>query len=232
MKKYILIASTLMVTYMTNAQVNDIPIIGNKFTFGVDGGLAVPSSDYASTTALPGSSGTTDGFAKTGFCYDAYAGFKFSKLIGVMALYGSNINSFNTSKLNSDLPSSWSYSSNGGYTVNEYLIGPYLSIKLTKIKIEVKLLGGLVTSNYPQLSGSSTLNGVTTTVVSSYSTGNGFGYCAGAKVKYMMVGGMLGLGVGLNYVGSDVNFTGQNSTPNSKMNIGIIQATLGVSIDI
>jgi hypothetical protein len=236
MKKYILIVFTLIVAFAAKAQVNDIPLIGNKFTFGIDGGLAIPSSDYGSTSASSSSS-NANGFAKMGFCYDAYAGFKFSKIIGIMVQYGASMNSFNTSDLSSNTTES------GNYTVSEYLIGPYMSVTLVKIKIEAKLMGGLVSSNYPTISSSSSFGGITSSVVSSFSNGNSFGYCAGAKIKYMMIGGMLGIGLGLDYVGSDVSFKGVTNTEttgmpssststNPKMSIGILQATLGLSLDI
>jgi len=236
MKKYILIAATVIMAFAAKAQVNNLPLIGNKFTFGIDGGLAIPSSDYGSTSTSSSSS-NANGFAKMGFCYDAYAGFKFSKLIGAMVQYGASMNSFNTSDLGSN------YSSSGGYTVTSYLVGPYMSITLLKIKIEAKLLGGLVSSNYPTLTESTSFAGVSSSVVSSFSTGSSFGYCAGAKIKYMMIGGMLGIGLGLDYLGSDVSFKGTNTetvpglppsttSTNPKMSIGILQATLGLSLDI
>ncbi len=244
MKKYIIIAATLIASYTGFAQgVNDIPIIGNKITIGIDGGLSIPSGDFGSTSTSGSTTGssTTSGFAKLGFCYDIYAGVKVFKLLGVMAQYGGNSHSYDASKLNT---SSLTFTSNGGYNLSEYLIGPYVSVKLLKIKIEGKALGGLVTSNYPTISGSSNVGGIATSVVSSFKTGNGFGYIIGAKLKYMMVGGMLGLGVGLNYLGSNINFKGinsqtivngslvQSSTYDSKMGVGLFQGTLGLSLDI
>ncbi len=231
MKKCVLITAILLVALATNAQVNDIPIIGNKFTFGVDAGLSLPSSDYGTANAgISNTENALTGSAKSGFYYDLYGGFKFSKLFGVMVQYGGNSNSFNTSNLGS------SSSASGGYTVAEYLVGPYLSITLVKIKIEAKLLGGMVTSNYPTLSFSS----YGTSVVDAFQNGSGFGYCAGAKVKYMLLGGALGIGVGLNYVSSDVKYSGWTETVNGKetsngpvkMNIGLVQPTVGLSLDI
>jgi hypothetical protein len=222
---------------------NSLPVIGNKFTFGIDGGLSVPARDFSSSSLIPSSSNSNvDGSAKMGSCYDIYAGFKFLKHIGIMAQYGANNNSFNISGFNSTI--NGNYTSSGGYVVTGYLLGPYFSIKILKVKIEAKLLGGLVSSNYPTLSSGSTLNGVTSSVVTSFSTGNGFGYGAGAKIKYMMIGGMLGIGLGLDYLGSIIEFKGINNTEsisnlptisnsyNAKMGIGIIQATLGLSLDI
>ena len=223
MKKYLIALSALFATYTMSAQ----------FTFGVDGGLSIPSSNYGASALS--SSSTFNGSAKLGACYDGYVGFKFIPLLGAMVQYGANMNSINTSNWGSNV------SASGGSTVTEYLIGPFLSIKLIKVKIEAKLLGGLVSSSYPTISQSTTFNGVTSSVVSSFSTGNGFGYCAGAKVKYM-VASIFGIGLGLDYVGSDVKFNGvssevvgsssSTSTSSNKMNVGVLQATLGLSIDL
>jgi len=235
MKKYIFIAAVLLTALAANAQVNSIPIIGNRFTFGIDAGLSLPSSDYATANSgVANTENALSGSAKTGFYYDIYGGFKFSKFIGIMVQYGANSNSFNTSNLGSGS------SASGGYTVAEYLVGPYLSITLVKIKIEAKLLGGMVTSNYPTL----TIDNASGSVVDAFQNGSGFGYCAGVKIKYMMLGGMLGIGVGLNYVSSDVSYSGWTSTVSGggttqsqsegkvKMNIGLVQPTLGLSLDI
>ena len=200
MKKYILIASIFIASFTMNAQVNDIPLIGNKITIGIDGGLALPGSDYGSSGPFPFSADNTvgyiDGNAKQGYCYDAYAGFKFSKIIGIMALYGVNMNSYNTSGLNNEMGTA---STSGGYAISEYLVGPYLSITLVKIKIEAKLLAGLVSSNYP--TSTFTYNGFMNTygqsVVDSFSNRECVWILCRCKIKYMMIGGMLGIGIGL-----------------------------------
>lgn len=241
MKKYILIASIFVASLKMNAQVNDIPLIGNRITIGIDGGLALPGSDYGSSNAAPSPSNSNmDGYAKSGYCWDFYAGLKISKFFGVMGQYGMNMNSYNTSGLSNEFGTA---TTSGGYTISEYLAGPYLSITAVKIKIEIKLLAGLVSGNYP--SSTFTYNGIMNTygqtLVNSFRTGNGFGYCLGAKIKYMMIGGVLGIGIGLNYVGSDINYKGistydnlpsQSTSYNSSMLISIIQPTLGLSIDI
>jgi len=215
-----------------NAQVNDIPLIGNRFTFGVDGGIAMPAGNFGSTD---NSNGTINGFAKSGFHYDIYAGVRLISCLGIMAQYGANNNSFNTAAINT--PPGGSASASGGYTTSEYLVGPYLSFKLIKIKIEVKLLAGEVTNKYPTLSFDSYGNSVS----DAFQNGSGFGYCAGAKIKYMVAGGMLGIGLGLNYVGSDMNYSGWSQTSVSggttqygsfKTSVGLIEATLGLSLDI
>jgi len=223
MKKYLIALSALLASYTMSAQ----------FTFGVDGGISVPSSNYGASALS--SSSTFNGSAKLGACYDGYVGFKFIPLLGAMVQYGANMNSINTSDWGNNA------SASGGATVTEYLIGPFLHIKILKLKIEAKLLGGLVSSNYPTISQSSSFNGITSSVVSSFSTGNAFGYCAGVKIKYM-VASILGIGLGVDYVGSDVNFKGTSTTDagpysntestSGKMNIGILQATLGLSIDL
>lgn len=222
MKRNILAAFILIASYAANAQ----------FTAGIDGGLSVPASDYGSKS-LPSSNSTTiNGYAKLGTCFDGYVGFKFIPLIGGMLQYGVNTNSNNVSTLNT---SSTTYTSGGSDKITEYLIGPFLSIKLIKIKIEAKLLAGLVSSTYPSLTQSTTFNGVSGSVVNSFTTGNSFGYCAGAKIKYMTAK-VFGIGLGLDYVGSDVNFKGTNSlnaeSTNYKMSVGVLQATIGVSLDL
>jgi hypothetical protein len=225
MKRHILTAIILIASYAANAQ----------FTAGLDGGLSVPASDYGSKSLPSPNSTTINGYAKLGTCFDGYVGFKFIPLIGGMLQYGVNTNSNNVSTLNT---SNTTYTSGGSDKITEYLIGPFFSIKLIKIKIEAKLLAGLVSSNYPTLSSSSsstTFGGVTSSVENSFTTGNSFGYCAGAKIKYMMAS-VLGIGLGLDYVGSDVNFKGTNSlngeSTNYKMSVGVLQATLGVSLDL
>lgn len=225
MKKYLIALSALFASYTMSAQ----------FTFGIDGGLSIPSSDYGSSSANASSSGgTVNGYAKLGSCFDGYVGYKFIPILGVMAQYGMNNNSYDAGKLNS---SGVTVTASGGDKISEYLIGPYLSIKLANIKIEAKLLGGLVSSNYPTLTENTNIGGVTSSVVNSFSTGNAFGYCAGAKIKFM-VAPIVGIGLGVDYVGSDVNFTGvsnvnsQTFSNSYKMSVGVLQATLGLSVDL
>lgn len=244
MRKSILIVFAVVTSYIANAQVNDLPVIGNKFTFGLDAGLALPGSDYGATSASPdnNSGNGIDGYAKSGTCLDAYAGIRFGKVIGIMAQYGINKNSYNASALNNEAGTA---SASGGYTIGEYLAGPYLTMTLVKVKIEAKLLAGLVSANYPNTT--FTYNGFLNTygqsVVSAYQSGNGFGYCAGIKVKYILMEGLLNIGIGVNYVGSDISYKGvstlesgnvpiQSTVISNKMAISIIQPTIGVSLDI
>jgi hypothetical protein len=220
MKRHILIVCILIVSYAAKAQ----------FTFGIDGGLSIPASDYGSSSVPTPNSSNINGYAKMGTCFDGYIGFKFIPFLGAMVQYGTNSNSNNISSSNT---SSTTYSSSGNDKVTEYLIGPFFSIKLVKIKIEAKLLGGLVSSNYPSITEST--SGVSGSVINSFQTGNSFGYCAGAKIKYM-VADVFGIGLGLDYVGSDPNFKGTNNlnsqSTNYKMTEGVLQATIGLSLDI
>ncbi len=228
MKKYLVLISVVLISYTVKAQ----------FTFGIDGGLSIPSSNYgASASTTYNSGGTVSGYAKIGSCYDAFAGFKFLPLIGVMAQYGVNNNSYDVGKFNTSGGTS-TVSVSGGDKIASYLVGPYLSIKLANIKLEAKLLGGIVSSNYPTITENSTTNGTYNSVVNSFKTGNNFGYCAGAKIKFM-VAGILGIGVGVDYLASDATFKGVTNTSynsqtvdnNYKMSVGIFQATLGASLD-
>jgi len=237
MRKCILIASILIMGFGAKAQVNDIPLIGNKFTFGINAGLSLPIGDFAADYAPThyGSTGTLNGAANAGFHYDIYGGFKYSKLIGIMFQYGANNNSINNSGITTD-PGGVA-SSSGGYTSMEYLGGFYISIKFIKIKIEAKFLGGLVSCNYPTL----TVKEYGLSIIEAFQNGSGFGYCGGLKIKYMMIGELLGVGLGVNYMGSAVKYPGWTddivglqtlSNSSVKMSIGILQATLGLSLDI
>ncbi len=153
-----------------------------------------------------------------------------------MAQYGRNSNSYNTSNLTSGS------SASGGYTSAEYLIGPFISFKIAKIKIEAKLLGGMLTSNYPTL----TIQNYGYSTIDAFENGKGFGYCAGAKVKYMLFDGLLGVGIGFNYVSSDITYSNWTQTysgtyplgfqptlnGSTKMSLGLVQLTAGLSLDI
>lgn len=247
MRKSILIVSALIASCIANAQESSLPVIGNKLTFGIDVGLALPGSDYGGTNASPymasnNSGSSIDGYAKSGTCFDAYAGYRLGKVIGIMAQYGINKNSYNTSALNNQAGTA---STSGGYTIGEYLAGPYLTMTLVKVKIEAKLLAGLVSANYP--GGTFTYNGLLNSygesIATAYQNGNGFGYCAGIKVKYILMGGLLNIGIGVNYVGSDISYDGvstlkgvssspQSTVISNKMAISIVQPTIGVSLDI
>lgn len=225
MKKPLILLSAIGLTCTMSAQL----------TIGVDGGLSIPSGDHGSSSVSTSSNGgTINGYAKIGTCYDGYVGFKFIPIIGIMAQYGMNLNSYDAGKLNS---SSVTVTSSGGDKITEYLIWPYLSIKAANIKIEVKLLGGLVSSSYPGITQNTNFDGVSSTVYNSFSTGNAFGYCAGAKIKFM-VAPIIGVGLGVDYVGSDESFTGvsnansQTVSNSYKMSVGVFQATLGLSIDL
>ncbi|HTB30927.1 MAG TPA: hypothetical protein VK808_02820 [Bacteroidia bacterium] len=217
MKKYLILLPALLVCYTLSAQL----------TVGIDGGLSIPTGQYAGTASTSGN--TLNGYAKIGSCYDAYVGFKFLPFIGAMVQYGANNNSFDVAKLNTSGTST--FTTSGGDKIAEYLIGPYFSIKLANIKLEAKLLGGIVSSNYPTITDNTSFNGVTSSVSNSFDTGNDFGFCAGAKIKFM-VARIVGIGLGVDYLASSVSFQGVGNGNTYKMSEGVIQATLGVSLDL
>jgi hypothetical protein len=217
MKKYLLLLPVALISFTMKGQLN----------FGVDGGLSIPTGQYAGTVSTSGN--TLNGYAKIGSCYDAYVGFKFLPVIGAMVEYGANNNAFDVAKLNTSGTST--FTTSGGDKIAEYLVGPYFSISLVNIKLEAKLLGGIVSTNYPTITESSSFNGITSSVSNSFETGNDFGFCAGAKIKFM-VAPIVGIGLGVDYLGSNVTFKGALNSDTYKMSEGVIQATLGVSIDL
>lgn len=238
MNKYFFIIFTIAISFNSNGQENSVYVQNNKFILGFDGGIAIPNGDFFSRqTSQVGLTNNGEiglsGSAENGFGYDAYGGFRFSKFFGIMVQYGTNYNSFNTSDLGN------SSSASGGYHVVEYLGGPYLSIIFGKIIIEGKLLGGKLTINYPSLTIINNIN----SIIDIFQNGSGFGYYAGAKIKYMLLRGKLGIGVGVNYLGSDVEYPSwtqyyyshsiysfQSPQGSIKMSVDIIQFTLGGSI--
>src|ERR1700727_2801495 len=106
MKKYLVLISVVLISYGAKAQ----------FTFGIDGGLSVPGRGYGSSSDanVSTSGGNINGYAKVGTCYDAFAGFKFLPIIGVMAQYGVNYNSYDVGKLNN---SSETVTTSGGQEI-------------------------------------------------------------------------------------------------------------------
>ena len=209
----------LIAVFTANAQVNRTPVIGDRVTIGVDGGVILPSSQFtASNFATISNTSKIGAYPIDGYHYDAYLGVKFSHVFGIMAQYGENT----------------------GFVSAEYFAGPYLSVKVLKIRLEAKVLAGLITSNYATFS----TNTGTGYILDAYQNGSGFGYCAGAKIKYTLFGGVLGIGAGLNYLSSDIKYAGWTQTISSenvtqalsngsvKMSSGLVQATIGLSIDI
>lgn len=224
MKKYLVLLSVVLISYATKAQL----------TLGVDGGLSIPGRDYGSSAVTTyNSGGTINGYAKIGAGFDAFVGLKFIPFIGVMAQYGVNDNAFDAGKFNN---SGGTISVSGQDQIASYLIGPFVTIPLGPVKLEGKLLGGVVSSSYPTITESTSGSATYNSVVNSFNTGHDFGYCAGVKLKFMPAK-IFGIALGVDYLASDATFKGTstgyntNFSQNYNMSVGIWQATLGLCLD-
>ena len=153
------------------------------------------------------------------------------------------------------------FTASGGYYIGQYMIGPCLKLRVTdKIKIEGQILAGLLTGGYPILTqkinssfvfeGTSYLETGTETYFTVSS--NAFAYNINAGIEYMITD-MIGLHFNVGYTGSSLRFPtyanvanvqlvggGYDRSENSggvynipkTMSIGLIQITVGGSIDL
>jgi Outer membrane protein beta-barrel domain len=206
----------------------------------------------------PHSTDTTHiaGYAKGGFHFNVYATYMFSEEVGAMISVGGSMNSYDITTLNSNFAAEFTtggytgalpaFTSSGGYFIGQYLIGPYISIPVGggKLKVEIKGLVGLTAANYPTLSYNYSALGITeseSVTVKSYS---GFGYNVGAGLEYMM-SDMLGLHFNICYGGTSVSYPGytvtategtlsvnQTHSTDLAMSLGLIQVTVGASIEL
>ncbi len=110
----------------------------NKGHFGFSAGLALPMSDFASTSMQHG------GFAKTGFNFTLNGGYLIANRLGIggnlfYSTYTVNTLPFNNSSLKAD---HWQY-----YGI---AVGPYIrAVSSPKVTWDFKLFGGMARANYP-----------------------------------------------------------------------------------
>jgi hypothetical protein len=250
MKKIILLGITLVSVITLNAQ--------SKLTVGVSVGAALPMGAYGSTdtaggktaVALRGNSKDSteaNGYAKTGFHFDVTAGYLFSDNIGGMVYIGGNMNSFDISTLETqNKVTSPATASSTNYYVGQYLVGPYLSLGGSKLKIDIRVLVGLVTCNTTTITYNNGASGAFAgSSTSSGNGGSGFGYQVGAGIKYNFTDKM-GLLVNVGYTGSSVAYTGYtqvsdfgnnsqtytNTTLKSTMALSILTTTVGIAFNL
>ncbi len=220
-----------------------------KFTLGVSIGAAIPLAAYGSKATDTTSSVRQDsthrqnGYASAGFHFDVTAGYRFTNNIGAMILIGGNMNSFDatTYATVNDIKSPTTFTS-ASYYVGQYLIGPFVSFPCgDKLRVDIRVLVGLVMANTPTETETTTFSGQTATDVFSGDGGSGFGYQFGAGIKYSF-SSAIGLLVNVDYAGSTLSYTGytdnqtspfgsftyKNTTLKSTMSLGIITTTVGI----
>ncbi|NNM94260.1 MAG: hypothetical protein HKL88_02210 [Bacteroidia bacterium] len=219
------------------------------------------------TNSLSGYAGT-----QSSFHYDIYAGYRIFPHLGLMVACNEDFNRFDIQTVNSQYRSLLSTEqvnamSGDNFNITQFLAGPYLCFPLsvsgsnaddgkshsfhlnpvrTNTSLEIRVLVGLTTANYPAIY----YSGISETTLYSFGEGRGFGYFGSAGIKYEIVDG-IAIHLDVNYEGSSVtypnysvlNYYNPNTmppytyTPNTyntpkTMTIGLFQATLGFSLEL
>lgn len=261
MKKLTLISAVLVAAGILYTGANSANA-QSKLSFGLNVGYSAPSGDFSSTTpskepvvASP-STDTTHiaGYAKGGFHFNVYAAYMFSPVVGGMISIGGSMNGYDIATLDENVvtasgggaSSAPVVTASGSYYVGEYLIGPYILIPTPgKLKIEFKALFGLTSMNYPTLSYSESAGGFTASGNITVKSASGFGYNIGAGIEYLVTD-QIGLHFDIAYGGttasypsitqtaSETGFPTTTKTQNTAMtmSVGMIQPTVGVSINL
>lgn len=248
MKKKILLALAIATAFTLkagNLNVQSSKGDDKKVVLGVSVGAGIPLAAYGKADTLAENDSThRNGWAKTGFHFDVTAGYLFAGSIGGMIYIGGNMNSFDATsyKTINGFNSSATVTAKS-YYLGQYLIGPFLALPAgDKLKINLRLLVGLVTANTPTIT-----VGENNNVTSTYSGkgGSGFGYQFGAGIQYNF-SESLGMMVNIGYTGSSISYTGYtqsqtnpalswtytNTTLKQTMSMGLITATIGLAINL
>jgi hypothetical protein len=222
-------------------------IAEKKFNFSFNFGLALPLGDFANKTALPQNDSThAHGFASTGFHFEIGVGYLFSKNVGIAGCLGGSVCAFDAAAYSAvyNVPPTFSVSASGKHYVAQYLIGPYFFFPLSdNFGLEAKIMAGIITSRYPDVTIASNMPGNFQAQMYSYTLGSGFGYAFsfGGRLK---VGDLMNVLATVSYIGSTVNYPGQletASTPSGygytylslatrSMSLGVVALTVGFGV--
>jgi hypothetical protein len=257
MKGLILLTALLCAKYCIAQNDNDE---NKKFSLGYDYGNSFPMGSFAKATqstfpksGLVGQDTTKlNGYGQKGDHFDLYATYKFLRNFGVtLDLYEDqdnyDINTLYYQYISYFRPNTVAVSTGDDYYIIQYLIGPYVNIHIYKnLGIEFKILAGPTTSNYPSL----IYFGLVTDLLYTIHEGSGLGYNFGGGIRYTVVKtGIFGLELhfNVNYAGANITYpyysitaytpsyvylsSSTYNTPKT-MSMNMIQATLGVSIEL
>ncbi|HTB06580.1 MAG TPA: hypothetical protein VK806_06455 [Bacteroidia bacterium] len=269
MKKLFLVAVTTLAAFTLKAGDHDDVITGlnvnnntsnslnftssssggttKKLTFSISAGIAMPLGAFGNKGNDTNSSDQKDtthynhGYAITGFHADLTISYLITDKIGVTALAGLNALSFDaaTYKTVNGVPSTETLTATN-YSTWQFLVGPYLELPASdKLKVDIRLLGGMVTNTFPTItqSGSTTVPFFGTQTYSSvYSrkSGSGFGYSISAGARYNLTDA-IGISLNVAYTGSSIAYTGYTQVTNynsnsSTYNDTTLKTTLSLSI--
>jgi|SRR6185312_9094686 len=218
-----------------------------KFTMAFNAGVAVPLGAFASKDSVARTDSThAHGYAKTGFQFNLDISYRFFQNVGLVARIGGAICQFDVAGYTqgNNVPADFTVGVDGKHYIGEYLIGPYFYLPASDIvSFEIKLMGGVVSSSYPEYGEASNLPNNYTSFSYKYTTASDFGYAlsVGARFKIQENAAVM---ANLSYTGSTIGYQGllvSESTPTNlgftnldsslrTMSLGIFSATLGVAI--
>jgi hypothetical protein len=272
-KKYDLLIFTFLLFCLSRAYSQDSLRRKTKFSFGFNVATNIPQGAFArnDSVALPFVSGVLpnlinvrdsnniNGYAKTGFHFNLYATYLFTDHFGAMLSVGGNFNSFDVSTLSANEDEQYSgygfggvpptFTCSGNYYIGEYFIGPYFKIptQSKNFSFEFKILLGVITANYPNLTFNYNYMGSTASQTEVVKEGLGFGYNLGGGFKYLIDKGLIGLHLGFVYTGGSINYPGYSISSSSNgittpliyysvsktiTSLGSIQFSFGGSVEL
>ena len=240
-----------------------------RFSFGVNDGYGIPLgtlratdiSKYPVSRVSNQDTSHLSGYGKYGFHYEYFVSYRILKHLSIVLSIGGNDLGFNISTLNSQFcynlypnnPNKGAVTTGDSYYTLQYLAGANYNFPLNKFfRIELRALGGQISTNYPDLSYIGLFN---ESEIYQFSQGKGFGYDIGAGIKAITAEGYIGVHLNINYIGSNVTFPSYSVayfTPPDPLNpaisnqyinsatfnspktmaISILQITLGVSAEL
>ena len=170
---------------------------GAKSFISFSGGAAIPMGNFAKTDAsgpISGSYTTTSGFAKTGTHFAIDGAYYFSHYVGIGGALSTSAFSVDTKTIaagyleNYDCDSASSKARK--YNTFNIFIGPYFSFSISKLTIDLRVLGGISRTLTPDIFGT-VINqnngpneGSTSTFVQTSGIASAFGFQSGIGLRY------------------------------------------------
>ena len=213
-----LIAFSMFLIVSTNSIYGMVNGDSTKFILSAAIGTGVPMANFGKADSLPSPNGKDNthiaGYAKTGFHFNITAGYHITPTIGVQIQIGGNTNKFDIdsyAKLNGINPTE--AVSVGSHYIGSYLIGPFFTFPLynSKLNLDLKLLGGLMTAQFPEIMENETYLGKSYAMTETIKSISAFGYNIGAGLSYKIIQ-HFGVKIGVDYLGGNPTFTSVSGT--------------------
>ena len=253
--KYILLIAGFLILMQSGHAQSGYAYKNNKLKrlcFSFTPGIGFPMQDFAKKSYIPPSdSSHAVGYANPGFHFEVGVSYLFTNYIGIALQLGGTVCSFNSTAYASayNVPDTFSVSPDGSHYVAQYLIGPFVSIPVTNtFSCEIKLLGGLVSSIYPQITVAPTNpSPYYQTFQYAHAQNMGYSLSVGGKLKVQENASIV---ANISYTTSDIVYSGaifQLETPavipgaipgsytgfsnfNRSMQLGILSISVGVAL--